>query len=435
MMKKIDIVHYHLNRGGVTNIIKSQIDSLRARDEDYDIRLFCGEYPDPEYYKFRGVKLVEDRIFLYADFNETDPEVINRNLEQTEKAVKKYFDPQRIIHFHNLNLAKNPYWTLSIHKLALQGYTIINHEHDFSEDRPDNQHFMERIIGKHFGYDVKKVMYPNMNNFHMAVLNLYDYQRVKTYGFPESRLHYLPNPVNIEEVIPRADEKTRTKIFDELGLDKTKKLVTYPVRVIRRKNIGEYILLSHFFRNEANFVVTLPPKNPVEVKEYEKWLDFCKKNGIPIVFEAGTKVDFTELITSSDFCITTSIREGFGMAYIEPWMMSTPVAGRKLENILQDLTHAGLEFPSLYDKLVVRVGKEWRDFAEIDFENQRIIIEEIVRDEELSDIIFAQNSQLSGLFKNIDTDIIEKNQKIIKEKFSLHSYGERLKKTYGALAG
>ena len=434
-MTKIDIVHYHLNPGGVTKIIKSQIDSLKARDEVYDIRLFCGECPDPEYYKSRGVKLVVDPLLQYADFDEEDPETIQSNLEQVEQASRKYFEYDRFIHFHNLNLGKNPYWTLTIHKLALEGYKIINHEHDFSEDRPENQHFMKRIIEGHFDYDIHQVMYPGLDNFHMAVLNLYDFKRVQEYGFPESRLHYLPNPVNYEEVIPSADKKTRTKIFNELGLDKAKKLVTYPVRVIRRKNIGEYILLSHFFREEANFVVTLPPKNPVEIKEYEKWLDFCKKNEIPIVFEAGTKVDFTELITSSDFCVTTSIREGFGMAYIEPWMMSTPVAGRKLNNILQDLTHAGLEFPALYDQVLVKDEVDWMDLAEIDFDKQRKIIEEIIRDKRLSDFIFAQNSQLSGLFKNVDRDIIEKNQKIIKEKFSLHSYGERLKKTYGALAG
>jgi len=434
-MKKIDIVHYHLEPGGVTNIIQSQIKSLLKADETYDIRLFCGACPDKTFYSEMGVEVIVDPVFLYADFNEKSADVINQNLKNTSEAAAKYFSSDRIIHFHNLNLAKNPYWTLVMHQLALKGFLLINHEHDFSEDRPDNRHFMERIVGEHFGYNVKEVMYPPLSNYHMAVLNLFDFERVKRYGFPEKRLHYLPNPVGSEEIVPAADQKTRNRIYSDLGLDKTKKLITYPVRVIRRKNIGEYILLSHLFREVANFVVTLPPKNPVEVEEYKKWLAFCRERDVPVVFEAGTKVDFTELITSSDFCVTTSIREGFGMAYIEPWMMSTPVAGRRLENVLKDLIHAGLEFPSLYEGLWVEEETQWKDLAEIDFERQRKIIGDIIDNKELSGITFAKNPQLRDLFHDVDMDLITKNQKIIKQKFSLSSYGQRLEKTYAAIAG
>ncbi|MCF8232390.1 MAG: glycosyltransferase family 4 protein [Bacteroidales bacterium] len=434
-MSGIDIVHYHLNPGGVTNIIKSQIESLQQKEGDYHIRLFCGDCPDPEYYKSRGVELVVDEIFNYADFDVADPKKIARIQESTEKAASKFFSPDRIIHFHNLTLAKNPFWTLTMYKLALKGYPIINHEHDFAEDRPDNQHFMKRIIEGHFGYNAKEVMYPDLKNYHMGVLNLFDYQRVVSYGFPESRLHYFPNPVDFTRPLPPAGEATKTKIYNRLNLDSDKKLITYPVRVIRRKNIGEYILLSHFFRAEANFVVTLPPKNPVEVREYKKWVEFCQKNHVPIVFEAGTKVDFSELISSSDFCVTTSTREGFGMAYLEPWMMNTPVTGRKLENILKDLWHAGLEFPALYDKFLVKDGDQWKDLPEIDFDRQRKIIHQIISNKELSDITFAKNSQLVGLFKPMEKELIENNQEIIKEKFSLDSYGERLERAYEALVG
>jgi len=38
--------------------------------------------------------------------------------------------------------------------------------------------------------------------------------------------------------------------------------------------------------------------------------EFCLQENIPISWEAGTKVEFEELITISDFCITTSVREG-----------------------------------------------------------------------------------------------------------------------------
>ena len=433
--KIIDIIHYHLNPGGVTKIIQSQVESLLRQDTPYDIRILCGECPDAEYYREKGVEVIVDDIFKYANFDEKRPEIINRLQKETEAASQEYLRKDSIIHFHNLNLAKNPYWTLAVHKAVRDGFPVINHAHDFSEDRPENQQFMERIINKHFGYDMPQVMYPDLPNYHMGVLNLSDYDRVISKGFKTSRLHYLPNPVSMENTLPPADLKTRGKIFQKLGLDNGKKLITYPVRVIRRKNIGEYILLSHFFQSKANFVVTLPPENPVEIEEYNKWKKFCNELAIPIRFEAGTVVDFTELITSSDFCVTTSIREGFGMAYIEPWMMSTPVTGRKLDNIMRDLTHEGLKFPSLYEQLLVPYNDGWKDMAEIDFESQRSIIRRIIDDKELSRITFVKNSQLSKLFEPVENKLIQQNQTIIKQKFSIASYGKRLEKAYQKLIG
>ncbi|MDZ7774759.1 MAG: hypothetical protein U5L09_03660 [Bacteroidales bacterium] len=39
-------------------------------------------------------------------------------MEKTRNVAEKYFSADRIIHFHNLNLGKNPYWTLAVFELA-----------------------------------------------------------------------------------------------------------------------------------------------------------------------------------------------------------------------------------------------------------------------------------------------------------------------------
>ena len=64
---------------------------------------------------------------------------------------------------------------------------------------------------------------------------------------------------------------------------------------------------------------------------YNQWINFCNGNEIDIVFEAGKKVNFEKLLRGTDFCITTSYKEGFGMVYLEPWLLDTPVVGRDID--------------------------------------------------------------------------------------------------------
>lgn len=433
-MKKIDIIHYHLKPGGVTKIIQSQIESLN-RKGGFEIRLLCGECRDPETYTKMGVDLVCDEVFDYADFNEKNEDVIKENIEKVKEASKKYFEKDHIIHFHNLNLGKNPYWMLAINELISEGYSVVNHAHDFSEDRAENQDFINRIVQKHANLNVKHVMYPNTDNYHVATLTKHDYERVKQKGMSEKQIHYLPNPIGQEEVIPASSKETREQVYSDLGLDNSKGLVTYPVRGIRRKNTGEFILLAHMFGEQANFVMTLPPENPAEKKPYDRWKQFCDEKQIAVTFEAGLKTDFINLITSSDFCITTSVREGFGMVFLEPWMMSTPVMGRNLKNITKDLLKEGLSFPGLYNFIRVPLKGDLVDFAELKFDQQRKIISEIIEDKMMANIIFVSNSHLKKMFQPVTQNILSENQEIIKNKFSIASYGKRLEKLYRAVIG
>ncbi len=57
----------------------------------------------------------------------------------------------------------------------------------------------------------------------------------------------------------------KADIVTRLGLDPEKKIITYPVRAIRRKNIGEFILLAVLFEGTCQFNITQAPKNPVGI--------------------------------------------------------------------------------------------------------------------------------------------------------------------------
>jgi len=151
-------------------------------------------------------------------------------------------------------------------------------------------------------------------------------------------------------------------------------------------------------------------------------------------FEAGEKFHHEELIGISDFCITTSIQEGFGMAFLEPWMAGRPVIGRNLPCVTSDMKAAGIELPGLYDHLVVAGSEGPVDFGMLDQQEQEVILERLLINQEERDQLFRMNSFLTGLFQSQD-HLVEKNRDLISHHYSLTLYENRLSHIYKKLSG
>ena len=433
---KIAIMHHHLHPGGVTRIIDSQVQSLTKYFPDLQLRVICGHADQTNRYQQEGVEVLvnEDLYYLY---DENPPAgKIHSITQRITDYLRRVLDAQEIIHFHNLNLGKNPLVTFSLWQLARQGMPIINHAHDFAEDRPSNMAFLEYILRDGLDANPEEVMYPmDIENYHFAVINTADQQRLLNRGIPTHRITYLPNPVSMPDInsLP-SSEACRKKITDTLNLDPGQKIVTYPVRVIRRKNIGELILLSELFRNEAVFLVTLAPKNPIEYEHYKQWVTFCQENRLNNVhFEVGEVIDFPELVKGSDLCITTSIREGFGMAYMEPWLYRTPVVGRKIDYIARDFLDKGLIFKGLYESIILP-GLQ-ADFKDLETKNQMYEILKASHNPSRKQEIFDGNPTLKDLLKDMDQHTIETNIKRIVQHYSPESYGKTIMETYQRLPG
>ncbi len=433
---RIIIIHYHLYPGGVTRIIQSQINSINNLPHKHDITLITGFCSNPERYRKLGIELIINKEINYLG-NGDNPESQIKSLSNSlRKFLYETIGKNDIIHFHNLNLGKNPVLTYEISNMANDGYKLLNHCHDFAEDRIPNLKFLRSIIEGHFGKNIQTVLYPELNNYLFATLNSFDMMRLERYGIAASRRFLLQNPVDFESKLENTDKKrVKIKICNKLSLDPQKILCTYPVRVIRRKNIGEYILLAALFADKAQWLVTQAPKNPVEIPDYNRWKTFCYENKIPVYFEAGTKVDFEELIRATDFCITTSIQEGFGMSYLEPWLMDTPVVGRNLYYITKDLKEAGIEFPLLYDKLQVRMNSVIVDFKKLSTDDQMSFIRDVNTHNRKRKTVFRLNRGLRKILQDAPGNIINNNKKIITETFSIGRYGEKLYEIYKALAG
>jgi glycosyltransferase involved in cell wall biosynthesis len=419
---KIAILHYHLLPGGVTRIIGSQIRGLQTVNNKQEVRVLCGKTPGkPE---LSGVPVWENPVFQYL---KTDGMEINFQ-EEAERIIR-YIKAQAegcLLHCHNPNLGKNPALTLALYLLAEEGVEIVNHCHDFAEDRPGNMDALERMF-RQTGIARKRIMYPDRPNYHFVVLNSFDRDRILKTKIPEERVHLLPNPVTLDNFDPLKEKHhLRGKIIKKLQLHKNRKICTYPVRAIKRKNLGELVLLAVLFEKTFQFVITQPPKNPEEVAGYLRWKDFCQKHNLGIIFEAGDIVNHEDLIGISDFCITTSAREGFGMVYLEPWLAGTPVSGRNLPVVTDDLRKVGLKFPGLYDMIRIPFVERHPDFKDLGPDEQEDCILRILQSYSDREELSRLNPMLESLFTGITPGLIEENRKIILNQFSVSQYGERL---------
>ncbi len=427
---QVVIAHSHLNPGGVTRIIRSQVESLKG----HPVKVLTGSAPETEAMGAENPGLKIFKPLNYLEFRKYTNREARDILKNILHFLKKETGGNSILHFHNLSLGKNPIATYAVYLMAKDGANIFNHAHDFAEDRPENLAFLKAIIEGNFGEKLSGVLYPGFANYHFGVLNSFDLERLQKYGIGKDRIEWLPNPVTFQAPGNIPDKVgAKKEICATLKLDNKKLLATYPVRVIRRKNIGELILLSVLFSGKANFVVTQPPKNPLEIEHYNKWVAFCKKEDIGVSFEAGNKVNFGQLLLASDFCITTSYREGFGMAYLEPWLSGTPVVGRDIDYITRDFKNDGFIFPALYRKLDIPGFDS--DFKDLDIAAQMKIINDAKKGQEENLGIIKQNKVLKSLLGQVSPATIENNKHIIRNNYSIKGYGIKLQDRYKKMVG
>lgn len=422
---KIAILHYHLNPGGVTRIIEMQLTALLARKEISGIQILSGA-PDSSFEIPPNVEFIYNPELNYLDITELSGSEIDKKYNRMIDFFLDTLSADTIIHAHNMNLGKNPVLTAILNTLVKTDLKIVNHIHDFAEDRPANISALSSLIEKHFELSLSEMLYPECDNCHYAVLNSSYVERLAQLSIPAERISLLPNPVAVEKIIAEDEVlKAKEKARKLLKVNPDLPNYVYPVRGIRRKNLGEFILLASLFADKANWITTLPPLNPVEKVEYDKWKEFCVREEIPLVFEAGEICAFSEVMALADRCITTSTREGFGMVFLESWLFGMPIVGRDL-SVSKDFRDSGIKFEGLYQNL----NHEGKDFALLDQEQQMKLIKDFSEKADLKHDFIAENPQLKELFRDFTQKFIDTNRKLIQKQYSIENYGKKLLDIY-----
>jgi hypothetical protein len=123
------------------------------------------------------------------------------------------------------------------------------------------------------------------------------------------------------------------------------------------------------------------------------------------------------------------------MVYLEPWLAGTPVAGRNIPCITDDLRKYGIEFQRLYNRIEIQTKSGNCDFRDLDAGEQEDRILQISGSSHEKEIIFRLNPFLISLFKDMEPGVIRKNRQLIRKHFSVTDYGKRLFALYKSISG
>ncbi|MEO1833303.1 MAG: hypothetical protein ABGZ08_12285, partial [Akkermansiaceae bacterium] len=141
--------------------------------------------------------------------------------------------------------------------------------------------------------------------------------------------------------------------------------VFYPVRGIRRKNLGELCLLAAHAPPKTRFAVASRSGSEEPSFIHDDWVSFAEKEQLPIDFDVVSHDpgSFVELLERATHLVTTSISEGFGLTFLDPAFLNKPLVGRDLPQITRDFVGYGTLYQSIPVSLDVLPGleKEYRE--------------------------------------------------------------------------
>lgn len=442
----IVIVHYHLKPGGVTRVIEHAVSALSALG--HNVLVLAGEEP-PEALPCEVGVVPALRYTLPNE--KIDPGALAFEMKRVARMAFNALPD--VWHIHNHCLGKNAATPEAAAKLALERPVLLQ-IHDFAEDgRPSNYAMLRAQLP-----DISK-LYPSAPQIHYAVLNGRDKQVLETAKLPAKNLHFLPNAVSV----PQTPDSN-----DAVPEAEGRRLILYPTRGIRRKNMGELVLAAALADKDTLYASTLGPANPTARPIYDRWVDFAKSLGIPVQFGLGEDGrDFGALMNAASGIITTSVAEGFGLAFLEPWLFGKPLIGRDLPEVTGEFREAGVNLDSLYtgfpvplswigeaqvrstlkialvkyyeaygealpadaeDRAFAAATKDDKiDFGRLDECLQEIVIRRVAGDH-------SAKHALQQSIKSLPSSAqVQENQETVLKQYSLDAYGHRLISIYEAM--
>jgi hypothetical protein len=366
----IAIVHYHLNRGGVTQVIGNHLRGLANQAADGSLRLVVLHggrsvgWPD----RLPGMDPVEYTVRVvpgldYDDGQRCGPRELAARLK-TALVESGGVPESTVVHVHNHSLGKNTDLPEAVAGLASDGWPLLLQIHDFAEDfRPQNYQRLRAGGSGRAEADWAATLYPQAAHVHYAVLNQRDARILTVAGVEPARIHALPNPVGDPGPLPPR-EPARRELSRRFGVPVDRPLLLYPIRGIRRKNLGEALLWSALARGVWHLGVTMPPLNPVERPSYDRWKTLAATLVLPAAFEIGGEAGlaYAQNLAAADRMLTTSVAEGFGLVFLEAWLAGQTLIGRDLPEITADFRSAGVHLDDLRPRLDVPL--DWIDAAD-----------------------------------------------------------------------
>jgi hypothetical protein len=360
------IIHYHLLPGGVCSAIKNSVFALSRSGwfAHRTLRVLTGRTEGvaefAEYLNRMGIQVevgvdarldYSDRVWSERDDFWDDASALATWLLRQGGVTSLFWT-------HNPTLGKNGLLTAGLMLAGQQAeaagspHRFLYHIHDFAE------------CGEDF--------YPVANNVGYAVLNSADSLRLAQAGIPKDRIFHLPNAM---ASIRAEKKKSKESIALELEryarnrgyrFEPERQWWTLPIRLIRRKNVVEALLLAATADDPVQLLVTLDANSEPERPYAEAVKDLFRRHNHAAVVGFGHELvgsvfGFDDLLLASDVVVTTSLLEGFGFTFLEGANRGIPLVGRNLNELTSDFAAAGFPGDSLYEQFLVPVNRETRE--------------------------------------------------------------------------
>lgn len=437
---RIALVHYHLRPGGVTSVLARTVSALAG--QPVRVVVLCGDAASAGATFACPVQTVSG-----LDYAEGDGHLEDYLLGAARESLGGTPD---IWHIHNHAIGKNTALPQAVNRLVREGARLLLHIHDFAEDgRPENYQRLRNELGR---------LYPGGPRVHYALLNRRDRSFVLRAGCPDTRAHLLPNPIALTEAA--------------IAPASASGVMLYPTRAIRRKNLGEFLLWSLLGPANTRWQTTLEPTSASDRPAYARWVSVARELELPVDFAVGTHQPRTmpELLAGARAVVSTSVAEGFGLSFLEPWLARRPVFGRDLPDITADFKAAGMDLGMLYTSL--RIPLAWVGVeqvrnaisrglrhlrsaygkpctsSDVDSALGAAVSEDRVEfghlDEAMQEQVLREFAADAGarvkiippaLMQEVTPAVLVHNRRVVAGTFSEAVYGRRLIETYAALLG
>jgi hypothetical protein len=380
-------VHYHNRPGGVNTVIGHYAEGFAEACAEAYAEVFAKTLPKSSFANIiickndskDGCKFPTGKIQNIPECDYRAFQTKNAFLKTREILLRKLVafirssgvpKPLCIVG-HNLTLGKNCALSSAFaHSARLcehmsEEVRFLSIIHDFAEEGRIDCIRQINIL-RDFGIDIWNDLYPKTKNLHFVALNKRNYTLLKKTGFT---VEMLANPVETGKMRREISVQAKQAAYNKLisysrrvhsPIDLALPTLFYPARVISRKNIVEAILLSNIIY-KANLLVGKRGPSPAHRALYKKIRMLCVKHKTPVAFNCSDAFSPREsenvfpsiLYAVADACLSTSIAEGFGYAFYEPWTNNKCVVGRRPMDFSP---LPGMKFPGLYTRLPIPVS-------------------------------------------------------------------------------
>jgi len=317
--------------------------------------------------------------------------------------LREEFADADVVLMENMSVGVNPSVTYAFYLWTLWEYQAKSSKrffvrvHDFAQQRPANfanikkfQAFLPSDMP-----DWHQIMYPSVPNIEYIAINTADYQRLMDHGIEPQKIWYLPNCID-NSLVPceRPCLELRKLLEEEKGIGSDEAILFYPVRTIPRKNVEEAIFLLYLLNKLADdpkyaeknhldkkfhLVVSLGTTGEEDKRYQERLEDFIREHNLPVTIDISdlvglhreydpddpakvVKYGVADMYSIARMTVSTSVLEGFGFVFIEPWALGQCVIGRNIPAVTMDFTKAGVSLDHLYNVLLVN-GYDYADLG------------------------------------------------------------------------